>query len=114
MKKIVSIMVLTCVVMGGAFAQQKPAAPGTKASVSLAGTTWKATVQQGGKSVTLTLSFTASTVKYTQSNPPQTINGTYKFNGKSGTITSNGKNDSFAVGKNGNKLTLARVTFTKQ
>jgi hypothetical protein len=72
----------------------------------LSGTTW--TYTESG--TTFTLTFTASTVKMEYLG--QALNGTYTFNGSSGTINwEDGDHESFTV--NGNQLTISGYTFTK-
>jgi len=76
-------------------------------SGGLSGTTWNCTTP----GVTATLTFTSSSrVKLEYYG--QTDNGTYTFNGSSGTINwDDGERDTFTV--NGNSLTMGQYTFTK-
>jgi hypothetical protein len=72
----------------------------------LAGTTWTYT----GTSGSMTLTFTDSTVRLVY--PGNSENGTYTFNGSSGTVRwSDGTSNPFTV--SGNSLTIDGVTFTK-
>jgi hypothetical protein len=72
----------------------------------LAGTTWTYT----GTSGSMTLTFTDSTVRLVY--PGNSENGTYTFNGSSGTVRwSDGTSNPFTV--SGNSLIIDGTTFTK-